>query len=60
MYPYFPKNNEKYTIIENQQLSCRPCSKIGYNQCPKKHFKCMEDINEQAILSQLKKYAFAH
>lgn len=24
------------------QLGCRPCSKIGYDGCPRKHFKCME------------------
>ncbi len=24
-------------------LGCRPCSKIGHQQCPKKHFKCMKD-----------------
>ncbi len=23
-------------------LGCRPCSKIGYRKCPRKHFKCME------------------
>ena len=27
---------------EIKSLSCRPCSKIGYKTCPKKHFKCME------------------
>lgn len=28
--------------LEIKGLSCRPCSKIGYNKCPKGHFKCME------------------
>jgi ADP-heptose:LPS heptosyltransferase len=28
--------------LEVNGLSCRPCSKIGYNKCPKGHFKCME------------------
>ncbi|MEK6478313.1 glycosyltransferase family 9 protein [Catalinimonas sp. 4WD22] len=40
MYPY----RTKFTIFENNKLSCRPCSKIGYNKCPKGHFKCMRDI----------------
>jgi len=40
MYPY----QTNYSIIENKGLSCRPCSKIGYNHCPKGHFKCMEDL----------------
>jgi ADP-heptose:LPS heptosyltransferase len=50
MYPYYPNNPEKYTIIENNNLKCRPCSKIGYDKCPKKHFKCMEDIDEGEII----------
>lgn len=40
MYPY----RTKFTIFENNKLSCRPCSKIGYKKCPKGHFKCMQDI----------------
>ena len=40
MYPY----RTKFTILENNRLSCRPCSKIGYARCPRGHFKCMQDI----------------
>src|SRR5476649_224904 len=31
-------------------LRCRPCTKIGYDKCPRGHFKCMElqDIEEMA------------
>ncbi len=46
------------TIIENkifevENLQCRPCSKIGYSSCPKKHFKCMEnqEINKLVELA---------
>lgn len=39
MYPY----RTRFTILENNKLGCRPCSKIGYNKCPKGHFKCMYD-----------------
>ncbi len=28
--------------MEIKGLSCRPWSKIGYDKCPKGHFKCME------------------
>lgn len=38
MYPY----KTTYTNFEVADLNCRPCSKIGYVACPKKHFKCME------------------
>ena len=32
-----------YQVLEVQGLPCRPCSKIGFAQCPKGHFKCMRD-----------------
>ncbi|MBE0648780.1 MAG: glycosyltransferase family 9 protein [Bacteroidales bacterium] len=51
MYPYLPEGQEKLsTIVEVSRLSCRPCSKLGYNACPKGHFDCMEKININAIL----------
>ena len=40
MYPY----RTKFTVLENTKLNCRPCSKIGYSACPKKHFKCMKEM----------------
>ena len=42
MYPYRPGKNSK--IVEVKNLSCRPCTKLGYHACPKKHFNCMEQI----------------
>lgn len=44
MYPYYGKYTIESSIIENNNLSCRPCSKIGFNHCPKGHFRCMEDL----------------
>ncbi len=41
MYPYREMTNMNDVIIEKNGLSCRPCSKIGYDKCPKGHFKCM-------------------
>lgn len=51
MYPYLPKEPEKFSIYEVNNLSCRPCSKIGFEKCPKNHFKCMldQDIGKIAI-----------
>ncbi|MCU0468864.1 MAG: glycosyltransferase family 9 protein [Arcicella sp.] len=40
MYPY----QTDFEVIENNNLQCRPCSKIGYNKCPAGHFKCMNDL----------------
>jgi ADP-heptose:LPS heptosyltransferase len=41
MYPY----KTKYHNFEVKDLACRPCSKIGHQSCPKKHFKCMNNQN---------------
>jgi len=55
MYPYFSKDaQDKSKIIENKNLSCRPCSKLGFKKCPKKHFKCMNLIDEQEIIKWIK------
>jgi ADP-heptose:LPS heptosyltransferase len=44
MYPYLPKE-KKSEIIQVKGLNCRPCSKIGFEKCPKKHFNCMKKID---------------
>ena len=48
MYPYQANGNSK--IFEISNLKCRPCTKIGFSKCPKKHFKCMNDISEDDIV----------
>ena len=50
MAPYMA--HEKSKMIEVQNLSCRPCSKIGFDNCPKGHFKCMQEIDENLLLSE--------
>jgi ADP-heptose:LPS heptosyltransferase len=50
MYPYLSDKNSK--MIEVKDLNCRPCSKIGYDKCPKGHFKCMQEIDENQFLSE--------
>lgn len=50
MYPYYPSNAQiPHHTFEVNDLACRPCSKIGYDSCPKKHFKCMEDQDVESI-----------
>jgi ADP-heptose:LPS heptosyltransferase len=54
MYAYMPKGNESRNhIFEIKDLSCRPCSKIGFEQCPKEHFRCMMDIDTASVLTVL-------
>ncbi|NOY51709.1 MAG: glycosyltransferase family 9 protein [Chlorobi bacterium] len=50
MYPYFPQQRAQYVISEVSGLKCRPCSKIGFDKCPKGHFKCMLDQDERFII----------
>ena len=47
--PYLPDAKSK--MVEVKNLSCRPCSKIGYDKCPKGHFKCMMEIDEKEFIS---------
>ena len=49
MYPY----QTDYEVIEVNDLKCRPCSKIGYQTCPKGHFRCMEEVDVGDILNQI-------
>lgn len=46
--PFFKDRSlakHKSKIFENKELSCRPCSKLGYNKCPKEHLNCMNKID---------------
>jgi len=49
MYPYLPGDAERSHILEVKGLPCRPCSKLGFEKCPKGHFKCMKDINTENL-----------
>ena len=43
-------------ILENNSLTCRPCSHIGRSDCPKKHFDCMKDIKPEFVFEKLKSF----
>ncbi|MBD3287889.1 hypothetical protein GF337_03720 [candidate division KSB1 bacterium] len=47
---FFPCNKEAL-IIQNNALKCRPCTHVGRKKCPKKHFKCMLDIQAVDVLN---------
>jgi ADP-heptose:LPS heptosyltransferase len=40
MYPY----RTKFHALENAAINCRPCSKIGFDRCPRGHFNCMNEL----------------
>jgi ADP-heptose:LPS heptosyltransferase len=49
MYPFYPTGEDLNTSIEVSGLSCRPCSKIGFDRCPQGHFRCMNDISAERV-----------
>jgi ADP-heptose:LPS heptosyltransferase len=53
MYPY--RADPSSVSFEVPGLHCRPCSKIGYQQCPKKHFKCMLEQDLDGIANTARK-----
>ena len=53
MSPYKPEGNSSVHNFEVQNLSCRPCSKIGYHECPKGHFNCMMAQDSAFIASEI-------
>lgn len=65
MYPYYGANylstqeHPPYDIVEIKNLGCRPCSKIGYDKCPRDHFKCMELIQSGSVLERINQRLYA-
>ncbi len=54
MSPLLPDDYEpKPAIIEVQNITCRPCSKLGFNSCPQRHFDCMNKLNTDDIIKYL-------
>lgn len=53
MTPYYGNVQITNAQFEVQNLRCRPCTKIGFDACPKKHFKCMNLQNMDAIVASI-------
>lgn len=41
-------------VLERTGLPCRPCSHIGKEKCPKKHFRCMREIEVNDVFNACK------
>lgn len=54
MYPYLSDPDSKIFEVEN--LKCRPCTKIGFSKCPKKHFDCMYKQDVVGIVKLAREY----
>ncbi len=46
----FPDGLGQDQRFEVTGLSCRPCSKIGYDKCPKGHFRCIRELDMTEII----------
>ncbi len=55
MYPYMPGKSAGSYLAEVSGLGCRPCSKLGYERCPRQHFRCMNDIGSHEIAITLQR-----
>jgi ADP-heptose:LPS heptosyltransferase len=53
MYPYYGKHEVPNLKLQTLNLSCRPCSKLGYSACPKGYFNCMNQIDEALLLQNI-------
>jgi len=51
MYPYYGDATIRPREYRGEilDLPCRPCTKIGFEKCPKGHFKCMLEQDEDTI-----------
>ncbi len=57
MTPYYGSNHVRSVIIQNQDLKCRPCTKIGLDKCPRSHFKCMKSLSPEEIAAAVQNLA---
>ena len=48
----FAPYKSKSLVIENNSLSCRPCSHIGLAECPKQHFDCMKTLTPKLVFNK--------
>jgi lipopolysaccharide heptosyltransferase II len=51
---YFPFEQNS-TVIEIP-VSCRPCTHNGLDKCPKKHFRCMNEITAEKVINAALQY----
>jgi ADP-heptose:LPS heptosyltransferase len=53
MAPYYGEFKVQSSRLEVPNLSCRPCTKIGFEKCPKGHFNCMMMQDENKIADEV-------
>lgn len=56
MYPFTALDAPVARIFETPYLKCRPCSKLGFNRCPHRNFKCMNNISSHDVANWINQY----
>lgn len=51
----FKPHNENAVVIEND-LSCRPCTLHGREECPLRHFRCMNGVHPRKIAEAIERF----
>ncbi len=46
---FFPQGGNS-RVVEHASLSCRPCTHIGRQRCPLRHFRCMLEISPALVV----------
>ena len=54
-FGFFPYKSRSL-VLENNSLSCRPCSHIGRKTCPQKHFKCMKELTPGLVYDNIQNF----
>ncbi len=52
-FGFFPLREN--AIVLQKDISCRPCTHIGRKYCPKKHFRCLNEICLDDFIASYKK-----
>jgi heptosyltransferase-2 len=48
----FAPRSANAVVVEVEGLYCRPCTTIGLDHCPEKHFRCMMEIEPEQVVQQ--------
>ncbi len=51
-FGFFPYQS-RAVVVENNDISCRPCTHIGRDRCPRRHFACLNDINPKTVVQAI-------
>lgn len=47
--PFYADETTPRALVQNERLSCRPCTRQGREICPRGHFKCMRAISVEEL-----------